>query len=182
MKRTPPQPWTKVSEGPEHDFHIFKIRTVQAADPRDGKAHSRVLLDAPDWVNVLALTEDDQAVMIRQFRYGTWSITLELPGGMIEPGEDVSVGCARELEEETGYRPAQMVPLGFCHPNPAIQGNKLHCFLALGCQRVSDGAPDATEDIAVELVPRAALAGLVRDGTITHSAVLAGLYLADLKR
>ena len=103
-------------------------------------------------------------VLIRQFRFGTWSTTLEIPGGMLDSGEDAKAAAARELEEETGYRPSQVVLLGVTEPNPAIQNNRLHHYLATGCVKVHGGAPDESEDIDVELVQQEQLDALVRSG------------------
>ena len=113
---------------------------------------------------------------MRQFRFGTWSTTLEIPGGMVDPDEDPAAAAARELEEETGYRPAQLSKLGVTEPNPAIQNNRLHHFLATGCTKVHEGAQEESEDIVVELVPAAELDALVRSGAITHALVVTALY------
>ena len=176
-----PAVWKKVSEQEPLDFHIFRLRQLEAADPRDGKPHPRVFLDCCDWVNVIPVTLSGQIVMIRQFRFGTWSLTLEIPGGMVDAGEDPAHAGARELEEETGYRAGTLVPLGWCHPNPAILNNRLHSFLALDCEQVHGGAPDEAEDIAVELYPRAQVNAFLRDGQITHSAVIAAFYFEQLR-
>lgn len=174
-----PKPWLHVRERHVRDYRIFRTRTLDVADPRDGKEYVRTVLDGPDWVNVIPVTEDDQVVLIRQFRFGTWSNTLEIPGGMVDGGEAPDVAAARELEEETGYRPGQLVRTGVCHPNPAIQSNRLFTFLATGCQRVHAGKQDGSEDIRVELYPASQLPALVREGQITHALVLAGLLLRD---
>jgi 8-oxo-dGTP pyrophosphatase MutT (NUDIX family) len=170
------KPWLKRGEAPPLDKRIFKLRTLDVEDPRNGKRYERVVLDGPDWVNVVALTVDEQAVLIRQFRFGTWSTTLEIPGGMVDAGEDAAAAAARELEEETGYRPAKLETLGVTEPNPAIQNNRLHHFLASGCVKVHEGAQEASEDIAVELVPAAKLDAMVRSGEISHSLVVTALY------
>lgn len=177
-----PRAWTRVSVRSEKDYRIFRAQTLDVLDPRDGTPYVRTIIEAPDWVNVLAVTTDDQAVLVRQFRFGTWSNTLEIPGGMLDPGEDALTAAGRELEEETGYRPARVVPLGVSHPNPAIFGNRLHTFLAEGCQKVHDGKQDGSEDIQVVLVPRLELPKLVREGAITHSLVLAALLFDALHR
>jgi 8-oxo-dGTP pyrophosphatase MutT (NUDIX family) len=166
----------------ERNYRIFTTRTLDVTDPRDGTPYVRTVIEAPDWINVVAFTSDDQAVLVRQFRFGTWSNTLEIPGGMVDPGESAEVAAARELEEETGYRAARLTRIGQCHPNPAIFSNVLHTWLAEGCVKVHDGRQDGSEDIEVVLAPRTALPELVRRGEITHALVLAAFHFAELAR
>jgi ADP-ribose pyrophosphatase len=170
-----PRPWTQVAVRSEKDYRIFRTRTLDVLDPRNGTPYVRTVIDAPDWVNVIPVTTSGDVVLVRQFRFGTWSNTLEIPGGMLDPGEDALTAAGRELEEETGFRPGRVSPLGSSHPNPAIFVNRLHSFLAEDCVRVHAGKQDGSEDIQVVIVPRAELPKLVRDGTITHSLVLAAL-------
>lgn len=170
-----PPPWKHVGVRSEKDFHIFRTRTLDVLDPRNDAPYVRTVIDAPDWVNVIPLTGAGEVVLVRQFRFGTWSNHLEIPGGMLDPGEDALGAATRELEEETGFRPARVTALGSSHPNPAIFGNRLHSFLAEGCVKVHEGKQDGSEDIEVVLVPRAELPRLVREGQISHSLVLAAL-------
>ncbi|MBL8694222.1 MAG: NUDIX hydrolase [Planctomycetes bacterium] len=172
-----PQPWTHAGDDSTEDHHIFRVRRFLAADPRDGSRHPRVVLECNDWVNIIPVTDDGRVVLIRQFRFGVWANTLEIPGGMCEQGEDPAIAAARELEEETGYRPARVEPLGFCHPNPAIQCNRTFSYLAHGCVPVHGGRPDHGEDIRVEVVDRDELIQLVREGHITHALVLVAFLL-----
>ncbi len=174
MSQEPPM-WVKLRERHSRDHHVFTVRTFDVADPRNGQEYVRTVIDAPDWVNVVAVTTDHSLVLVRQFRFGTWANSLEIPGGVVDPGETPLTTASRELEEETGYRPASVRLLGVSNPNPAIQGNRLHSYLAEGCTRVNDGSPDSSEDLRVELVPRERLRELVRGGQITHSLVLAAL-------
>ncbi len=177
-----PRPWKRVELQRSIDFGIFKVNEYRAADPRNGAVHSRVHLDVRDTVSVLALTPDNQAVMVRQFRFGIESNTLELPAGLIEPGENPELAAARELEEETGYQSERMIPLGWFHPNPAWQNNKQYVFLGESCRKLHDGRQDEGEDIQVELYPRDHLSKLVASGEITHSAVMTVLYLTQLRK
>lgn len=170
-----PRPWTQVAIRSERDYRIFRTRTLDVLDPRNGSPWVRTVIDAPDWVNVIPVTPQGEVVLVRQFRFGTWSNTLEIPGGMLDPGEDALTAAGRELEEETGFRPARVTALGISHPNPALFGNRLHSFLAEGCVKMHEGKQDGSEDIQVVLVPRTELPQLVREGHITHSLVLAAL-------
>ncbi len=174
--------WKRVKTGEATDYTIFKIRRDIVVDPRNGNEHERALMEAPDWVNVVPITRDGELLLIRQFRFGVWSPTLEVPGGIIDPGEDAESAAARELEEETGFRPERMVRLGMVHPNPAFQNNRCHLFVAEGCVQVHSGDPDAGEDIELEKVPMARVAELVRRGEITHALVVCALSLYALER
>ncbi|MFO0596920.1 MAG: NUDIX hydrolase [Myxococcaceae bacterium] len=175
-----PLPWKQVAVRSEKDYRIFKARTLDVLDPRNDAPYVRTVIDAPDWVNIVAVTRDEQLVLVRQFRFGTWSNTLEIPGGMTDPGEDPAVAAARELEEETGFRPDRLTAIGTSHPNPAILNNRLHSFLAEGCVKVSEGHLDGSEDIELVLAPKAQVRELIARGEISHSLVLAALFLAKL--
>jgi len=171
--------WQTLRRGTEHDYTILRIREDQVEDPH-GRPHPRVRIDCPDWVTIVALTTAGDAVMVRQYRAGIDAETLEIPGGIVDPGETPEAAARRELEEETGFSAGRWVLLGVSHPNPALQSNRHHAFLALDCERVHAPRLDAGEDIRVELVPRGRLPELVRTGAITHALVLVSLYLAGV--
>ncbi len=139
------------------------------------------MLDCPDWVNVIALTDRNEVVLVRQFRAGTRSVTLEIPGGGVEKADRTPLAAARrELREETGHAARSWKRLGAVRPNPAFQSNLCTTFLARGCRRVGDLVPDAGEDLAVEIVPFRRIPGLIRSGRITHSLVIAAFHLLSL--
>ena len=172
--------WRTVRRGEERDLTILKVREDQLADPH-GRTHTRVIISAPDWVNVLAVTPDGQAVLVRQFRAGIHGDTLEFPGGMVDPGETAEAAAARELAEETGYVAARWTALGTCHPNPAFLVNRLHTFLAHDCRKTAAPRLDAGEDALPELVPAASLRARVASGEITHALVLASMCQAVVR-
>jgi len=172
--------WTEVSAETLIENRLFSLRAHRRRSPRDGVEHTFWALDSVDWVNVVALTDDGMIVLIEQFRHGTSEVTLEIPGGMVDPGETPEQAALRELREETGYAPAHVRKLGRVDPNPAIQSNRCHTFLATGCRRVSTPAFDHTEDCTLRLEPAKRASDLVRTGEIAHALVLSALAYAWL--
>ncbi len=175
-----PRPWPLVRKGERRDFQILRVGEDTYADPRSGEEHRRVMIDADDWCNVLPLTRDGRVVLLKQFRFGSGAVSLELPGGVVDRGEEPAAAVARELEEETGYRAGRVLPLGVYRPNPAHFTNRVHAFVALDCEPLHDGHPDHGEDLVVEVVPKARVRELAASGAITHALILATLHLAGL--
>jgi 8-oxo-dGTP pyrophosphatase MutT (NUDIX family) len=129
-----------------------------------------------DWVNVLPITADQEVVFVRQYRHGSDAISLEIPGGMVDPGEAPIVSAARECLEESGFRASHLTSLGVLNPNPAVFNNQLHTFVAENVVIEGDIQNTATEQTEVVLVPRAELASYLLDGRIDHALVAATLW------
>jgi len=135
-----------------------------------------------DWVNILPITHDGQAILIRQPRAGSLTTVLETPGGIMEPDEkDPTLTAARELEEETGFTTQRIVPLASINPNPAIQNNVCHFFLGLSCHLREDRQhfPDQDEFIKIAVTPVHELEHLVRTGQVNHSLSALTIMLAQ---
>jgi 8-oxo-dGTP pyrophosphatase MutT (NUDIX family) len=143
-----------------------------------------LVVKAPDWVNIVPLLADGSVLLIRQWRYGIAAPCLEIPGGLVDDGEEPSETAARELLEETGYRAGKLGVLGRMHPNPAIMANTLTTWLATDLEPVDTerqifGVED--EQISVEPTPLEAIPGLIQDGEITHALVIAAFYLLQTR-
>jgi 8-oxo-dGTP pyrophosphatase MutT (NUDIX family) len=162
------------------DCRVFKVRRDLSADPRDGREHDFYVIEAPDWINVIPLTKDGQVVLIEQYRHGSEEVSLEIPGGMVDPGEEPLAAAARELAEETGYEAREVLPLGRTRPNPAIQDNWIHTFLARDVEYRHEPLNEGTEQTRVRLVPLERIPALIAGGEITHSLVVVGFHWLGL--
>jgi 8-oxo-dGTP pyrophosphatase MutT (NUDIX family) len=172
----PIKPWPVVATKALANYRIFQLRTDLKVNPRTGGQHDFFVIDCADWVNVVALTPSHHVVMVEQFRHGTNTVELEIPGGIMDPHEtDPTVTGPRELREETGYEgsPAQLV--GTIFPNPAIQSNRCHTVLVEAAEVRHATEFDHAEDIAVRLVPLADIPGLIATGAIRHALVVVAL-------
>lgn len=140
------------------------------------------VLHSPDWVNALALTPDGGLLMVNQFRYGTQDFSWEIPGGLVDPGEDPIVAAARELLEETGYGGTCRGVIGRVSPNPAILNNTCHFVLFEDCTRQAEVDWDTDEEIAVEVRPVAQALRDAATGALRHALTLdALLFLIALR-
>lgn len=170
------KPWKLVSSKRDKSYRIFNLRTDRAVSPRTGAEHDFYIIESSEWVNVIPLTDKKEVILIKQYRHGIQDISLEIPGGIIEPEDTPEEGARRELKEETGYRDSRMAYLGKVQSNPAILNNVCHTYLALDC--IPDGTQDLddNEDIEVVLTPLMEIPGLIREGKISHSLVVAAFY------
>ena len=178
----PVRPWEIVRTERLQDCKVFRVNRTLVRSPSSGEAHPFHTIDADPWVNVVPITRDGHVVMVRQYRHGSREVTLELPGGIIDPGEDPADAAARELIEETGYRAAGVHPLGSLNPNPALFGNRVHTFLAENVERVGEVMNGPLEETVVELVPADEVPDRVRRGEIDHALVVAALHWWSLAR
>ena len=175
------KPWPCIRSQSERSYRVFSIRTDTAISPRTGIEHEFYIIESRDWVNIIPLTDDHQVVMIRQYRHGSRQVTLEIPGGLLDPGDTPKKAAARELLEETGYQAKKWTKIGVINPNPAIFNNRCHTFLAQDIKKISAATPDQTEDIEVVLVPLSKIPELIRKGEIDHAIVISAFYWYSLK-
>ena len=150
----------------------------------NGKLLNATILELSSWANILAITKNQEAVLIKQYRHGVQEILWEIPGGVVEDGEEPLEGVKRELLEETGYTAHEFIQIGKIYPNPSFQTNSMYCFLALDAELVTTQNLDEGEDIEVQLVPLDELVSMVRRGEFPHALQVAALFhaLAYLER
>jgi ADP-ribose pyrophosphatase len=174
--------WRRTGARELHHYRVFQTREATLVHPHTGVAHPFFVIDSEDWVNVIAVTADGRVICVRQYRVGVDRVTLEIPGGVVDRGEHPRAAAARELAEETGWVSDRWTYLGWVEPNPAIQSNRTHTYLAEDCRPGGAQELDEREVIEVELLPVEAIPPRLADGTISHALVGIAFQRWDLYR
>lgn len=144
----------------------------------NGKMLEAAVFEFHPWANILAVTKDGKAVLIKQYRHGVQDILWEIPGGVVEPEEDPAEGVKRELLEETGYKVSSVVQVGEFYPNPALQTNTMYAFLALDAEKAGEQHLEDGEQIEVDLVPLEEVVVMTKRGEFSHALQVAALFYA----
>ena len=176
------EPWDQIEEELLVDMRIFQLKKLSARSPRTGRVRDLARIHSGDWVNIVPLTRERDVVMVRQYRHGTDEITLEIPGGLVDPGESPIDAAVRETREETGYTGDAAIELGWVEPNPAFLNNRCFTFFIDNCRRTHQLALDDGEDIEVVTIPLREIPGRIAEGAIRHALVVCGFQWLQMRR
>ncbi|MDR9417242.1 MAG: NUDIX hydrolase [Gracilimonas sp.] len=169
------EPWITTKEELKYTTNIFKLLSRDMTLKSENKEAQFSIIKAPEWMNVIPLTEDHEIVLVEQYRYGIEEPTLELPGGMVDAGETHHETAQRELLEETGYGGEDWHYLGKVSSNPAFLTNYTHLHVVRNCQKIQEQELDGNERINVHLLPLDDFLEMVHNGTVHHSLVVAAV-------
>lgn len=170
------EPWPELRREPVADCRVFSVERSIAVSPADGKPHAFHRIHSPRWAQILPITRDRKAVLVKQYRHGSQKYTLEVPAGLVEPGEDPAAAALRECLEETGYRAREALSLGDVNPNPALFSNRLYSYFAIDVEPEGVVQNTLTELTEPVLVPVADLERMLLAGEIDHALVAATLW------
>jgi ADP-ribose pyrophosphatase len=175
--------WSSTSKKILAENPFFALEEHRREEEGTGRQGYFFIIDAPDWVNIIALTEEKEIVLIEQFRHGSERIELEIPSGIIEDGEKPADAALRELLEETGYEKSdrsEFKKIGEVLPNPAFMRNKCYTYVLTHARLTGITDYDEFENIRVRLVPRSEVERLITTGEIKHSLIITALYWLKL--
>jgi len=180
----PIKPWKVIDSS-----HPRKNLRVDCCELPNGKIIETMILEYSTWATVVAITKNQEVVLIKQYRHGAGKVIWEFPGGVVDPGESPMQAAKRELLEESGYAVIQendssWAETGAVSPNPDTHTNKIHTFLALDVERVAAQDLDATEEIDVYLIPLDEVIRMATRGELLQAMQVSALFfaLAQLKR
>jgi ADP-ribose pyrophosphatase len=166
-------PW-KILES----HHLHKNVRIDTCELPDGKVIEGFVIEYGDWATVVALTRQQEVVMVRQYRHGAQKVILELPGGASEAGESPLQAARRELLEETGYTSDNFIQIGCVSPNPANQTNLIYSFLAPDAYQAGSQNLDETEEIEVVLKPLEDVIAMAKKGELLQSMQVSAIFFA----
>lgn len=167
--------WDIIEDKKLLETPIFSLHERQLLPHKKSRTAPFYVLDAPDWINVVALTVDQKIVLVEQYRAGIHESSLEIPGGMVDEDESPLESAKRELLEETGYQSKKWTKLGQTSANAAILNNYTHMYLAENCIKIDEQNLDGNEDIAVHVLELDYFLELVKNSTVHHSIVVAAV-------
>ena len=157
---------------------LFDLKEEKVLSPENNEFPVWVM-ESPAWINIIPVTKDREVIMIKQYRFGNKEITLEIPGGMSEQGEDPMQAAIREMLEETGYTSTNVLEIGSASPNPALMSNQVISYLALDVEFIKKQNLDTMEDIEVVKINLDDIPLLIDDKTIDHSLVISAFYFYE---
>jgi 8-oxo-dGTP pyrophosphatase MutT (NUDIX family) len=171
--------WVSIDDG-AHDQTLvenwlFRLRRERFRSRKSGKTHDYYVTHLANGVHAIALTSDQQVVMVRQFRAGSRRDSLETPGGLLDPGEDPCAAGARELLEETGYAGDPPELLCTIWPIPALLSMQISTVVIRNARLIAEPHLDPNEEVALELVPVRDIPEFIKSGRIDHGVCVAGL-------
>ena len=167
--------WVKLATEPGPELPLFRVRFDTMRHPTSSAEFQRMVLEAPDWVTVVAVTTAGKIVMVEQYRFGVGELTTEPVAGMVDRGEDSLDAAKRELLEETGFGEGNWRYLGSVQANPAIHDNLCHHWLVEDVVVVQSPAPDAGEAIRVHLMTLDEIKEAIAVGKLKHPLGLSAL-------
>lgn len=180
MSSTPPSKWKLTEETLLNDCKVYQVFKQHFCHPSDKREGDFYVNKSNHWAQAIALTENNEVLLVNQFRFGSQELSWEVPGGVIDDKDSTpTIAAERELLEETGYQGDPGIELSWCYPNPAILNNKTYFILFKNCKKIADPALDANEEIQLKTVTVDEAMRMVMEQEITHSLAMNSILLLN---
>src|ERR1700712_3881287 len=173
--------WKLLSSHYIHKGPWATLRTDKCEMPTGHIVEEYYVLEYNNWVNAVAVTDDNKILMVRQYRHAAGIVSLEIPGGVIDGDETPEYAMRRELLEETGYEFNDIELLSVVYANPSTANNQTYCFLAKGGKKVQEQSLDDYEELVVEEYTIDEVKQLLAENKIAQALHCTGLYYALIK-
>lgn len=174
--------WETIKKTEIIDLHIFKAEKVIRRHPKWERSAEFTILNSKNWANIIPITENNEILLIEQYRQGIDKITIEIPGGLIESNELPIEAARRECIEETGYSSdTELIPIGMNYPNPAFLNNQCFSFAWFNVKKNYEQNFDLNEEVNVLPTPIDKVKQMIKEGTINHSIILTAFFQFFLK-
>nr|MDO8111751.1 NUDIX hydrolase [Candidatus Sigynarchaeota archaeon] len=169
--------WKQIKQKRKGSFRVFDVDEITYENPRNGKNVPAFLITCRNWVNVIATTRSGDVILIKQFRFGSNRVELEIPGGTIEDGEDPARAASRELLEETGFAGDVPECIGQVNPNPALHRHSCYTFWIKNVVKKNDPEFDGQDEYCELILEKVSgVKELIKNGTITHALVIDAFF------
>jgi|SRR6516165_2466781 8-oxo-dGTP pyrophosphatase MutT (NUDIX family) len=149
----PIEPWRLLDSTYAFRDRWLSVRSDTVRLPGGKTLSPYHVVEVADWVNVVAISEAGNVILVEQYRHAVKRVMLEIPAGHVDPREDREAAARRELLEETGYGGGTWHALGALHPVASRFANQVHSYLALGVRKIGEPLQEESEKLHVREIP-----------------------------
>ncbi len=179
MKTDEQLKWKTLSSEYLYNAVWLKARRDKCLKPDGSIVENYYVIEYPEWVTALALTENEDVLLVRQYRHAAEVVSIEIPGGCVDATDkNYEEAIRRELLEETGYAFKEAIYLGDTSPNPSTNANWMHMFLLTGGKKVQEQKLDEHEELEVMIVPLNELIRMVLNNEIIQAMHVTTIFFA----
>ena len=162
----PIEPWQLLDSSYAFRDRWLSVRSDTVRLPGGKTLSPYHVVEVADWVNVVAISDAGNVILVEQYRHAVRRTMLEIPAGHVDPKEDREAAARRELLEETGYGDGAWHALGALHPVASRFANQVHSYLALGVRKIAEPLQEESENLNIRELPWTEFTAGLQSGTL----------------